>query len=295
MVAKGNELRRVGFARSLLIRSGIFHSQRDNTIAELRSKITLLESTLARHLKSKAKTQVVAGQDNRSLINPLNWTSSDGSSPPHPAAPGAATTGTSQLPVVHLSACDNPFLTSRMLKTPEVSLDPVPLATVAPSGQIVQEPCSKSPGSHRTPHTSGEQATAPRPQIVSTPETILSATEERVENRFTKLSRKCSDEIEDFDPIFSSPGTPLEVTRKTKPVTPPLEVENRPTKRLVCILLTGCHSFTGPSDHNLEDLYAKSTRGEAGRRSRTKGKLLMTRNAGHSMCNTVIIGRGSNS
>ncbi|CCM03174.1 uncharacterized protein FIBRA_05296 [Fibroporia radiculosa] len=72
LVAKGNELRR-----------------RDNIIKDLRSKVHLLESTLAKHLQSQAKTKSVtfvptttAALEQKSMIDPTTWKSSDASSSP---------------------------------------------------------------------------------------------------------------------------------------------------------------------------------------------------------------------
>ncbi|KAH9938195.1 uncharacterized protein B0H18DRAFT_1112374 [Fomitopsis serialis] len=66
LIAKGNDLRR-----------------RDNTIKELRAKVHLLESSVAKLLKAQAQAKMAPpATENRSMINPAAWTSSDPSSSP---------------------------------------------------------------------------------------------------------------------------------------------------------------------------------------------------------------------
>ena len=58
LITKGNELRRVRFFPTcdLLLYQMLY--QRDNTIKELRGKIHILETSLAKHLKAQAQAQV---------------------------------------------------------------------------------------------------------------------------------------------------------------------------------------------------------------------------------------------
>ncbi|TCD68195.1 hypothetical protein EIP91_011367 [Steccherinum ochraceum] len=65
LVTKGNELRR-----------------RDNTIAEMQSKLKMLEATIAKLTKTQSKVQTTSAADERSLLDITAWTASQrGSSP----------------------------------------------------------------------------------------------------------------------------------------------------------------------------------------------------------------------
>lgn len=59
--------------------------------------------------------------------------------------------------------------------------------------------------------------------------------------KFGNLARICSDEIEDFDPILSRPGTPPELGKRANPpnVQSPAAAESgkKPVKRMVCFSL----------------------------------------------------------
>ena len=58
LITKGNELRRVRFFPTCDLLSYQMLYQRDNTIKELRGKIHILETSLAKHLKAQAQAQV---------------------------------------------------------------------------------------------------------------------------------------------------------------------------------------------------------------------------------------------
>ncbi|CAL1700791.1 unnamed protein product [Somion occarium] len=205
LIAKGNELRR-----------------RDNTIAELRSRINLLEATLAKHLKSQAKAQVTTGGGNGSLIDPTSWTSSDRSSSPfvpanaaNEAEPQDGETNTSK-PASDSSR--RPILGNML---PPVLTTPLqasrPADVYRPSA--IQVPRTPAPVAIRKTPATNRSAHSPSKPI------------------FGRLARGCSDDIEEFEPELSplSPP-PVKLGKRSKPDAPstPANARSPPrqTKRL---------------------------------------------------------------
>ncbi|THH32922.1 hypothetical protein EUX98_g1277 [Antrodiella citrinella] len=194
LVTKGNDLRR-----------------RDNTILELRSKISILESTLSKHLKSQAKIQASSGVENRSLIDPATWASSDRSSPP--VGPPVLRVGP---PERRLS---NSYLA---VKTPAVPRRPQAPAIVIPSVQATPLPT-------RTPAIS-------RPPLAL--KSAMGPSNARDDNpvktnkpKFGKLARSSSDlsESEDSDPPGCKDRSPVKLgKRHDRPEAPFLDEEVPP-------------------------------------------------------------------
>ncbi|KAK7695898.1 hypothetical protein QCA50_000537 [Cerrena zonata] len=196
LIAKGNELRR-----------------RDNTVAELRARINLLEATLAKHLKSQAKLQGVPGIGNRSLIDPATWTSSsEHSSSPLVPPPGGGIQQSTIGDQLHKAAQQSRLTTPRIAaiqgnRTPAISRTPAPFRTPAPV-----------PVAPRTPAATSSSRPAEKP-------------------KFSRLARVCSDEIEDFEPpVTLSSSSPLKSGKRDKAERPPTPTEAespaRPAKRL---------------------------------------------------------------
>ncbi|EED84713.1 predicted protein [Postia placenta Mad-698-R] len=205
LIAKGNDLRR-----------------RDNTIKELRSKIQLLESTLAKHLRTQAKAKAAAAAvENRSMINPLAWKSSDLSSPP----------------AVPTEILDQDL--------PSTNVDPTVTAksTPAPSRQVGRvSPDTLAASIHVTalhearPTVMKHTITIPKTPAAVLPGSSHTPTGDRNKPAFSRLARDSSDEIVDFDDMSSSQQPLATTLGKRDKMSSPGEPENqsvpRPAKRV---------------------------------------------------------------
>ncbi|OBZ70439.1 hypothetical protein A0H81_09981 [Grifola frondosa] len=205
LVASRNELRR-----------------RDNTVKDLRSKVLLLESTLAKHLNSQAKSKPQIGGENRSMIDPTSWVvSSEKSSSPATQAPDR------DAPSVNVDST----VTAKQTPTPYRSARPVPVrqATVLPATPArVQKPVLTV----RLP-----------PSALKIPSTAIGGPENPIGDashkpNFSRLAATdCSDDIVDFeDDAARKVSPPVSLGKRDKMSSPPkaLEIPSapRPTKRL---------------------------------------------------------------
>ncbi|KAI0650768.1 hypothetical protein C8Q79DRAFT_945109 [Trametes meyenii] len=198
LVANRNELRR-----------------RDNTLKEMRAKIHLLESTLARHVvvpKSRPAPEAVGAH---SLIDPTAWMSSSGHSSSPTQAPdrdgqpnvdGAA-------PVKSTTAADHVQQISSSVHTSTINA-----ATMVREGEPQQ---NKAPAG-KTPPTTRIAIPGPTRRA-----------------NFSRLATDCSDEILDFDDGSATTRklSPLSsLGKRSKPNSPrqPVEgdVASKPLKRL---------------------------------------------------------------
>ncbi|KAI0081724.1 hypothetical protein K474DRAFT_1694784 [Panus rudis PR-1116 ss-1] len=221
LIQQGNELRR-----------------RDNTISELRSRLTFLESTLSKHLKTQVKQAAVV-TEKRSLIDPTAWGSSDRGSSPHIPLAEAHSSEPENLParasVAHQSPPNNEnYLASRIVPQ-ETDRPPVP------------------PFKTPTPKTSTTPAAA---------EQQMGKALASTKPKFGKLARKCSDDIEEFDDPDMSP-VGLGKRGQT-------EVSRAPnaTKRL----RTGTRNRPEGKEHEPQSLTSKASGQLAGTGAKTRGR-----------------------
>ncbi|KAM5540465.1 hypothetical protein V8D89_005923 [Ganoderma adspersum] len=198
LVANRNELRR-----------------RDNALKEMRSKVHLLETTLAKHLSEKAKPASEPAVDH-SMIDPTSWMSSGHSSSPlrAPDRDGQQPTNV-DIPVPVKSTAKLNDTERRTTALNDVS------AQVAPEGNLP----AKSPATKETRKTA-----AAAPVVGNLPN----------KPKFGRLATDCSDEILDFgDEIFAAqkPTSPSYLGKRKKSDSLPKPVEEpkvpRPYKRLV--------------------------------------------------------------
>ncbi|KAI0719599.1 hypothetical protein C8T65DRAFT_716396 [Cerioporus squamosus] len=194
LVANRNELRR-----------------RDNALKEMRSKVHLLESTLAKHLKAqKAKAAAVA-QENRSMIDPAAWMSQSGQSSSPVQAP------------------DRDGVTSTTNVDQVVPSKPTPVPNAAAPVAVSHDSLAQV--------TPAKQTHTPKalPQI-----SLAGVVQPSVKPSFRRLATDCSDEILDFDDDQNtvrklSPPSSLGKRSKPDTVSPrpvPEEGASKPYKRL---------------------------------------------------------------
>ncbi|RPD67209.1 hypothetical protein L227DRAFT_17539 [Lentinus tigrinus ALCF2SS1-6] len=163
LVANRNELRR-----------------RDNALKEMRSKVHLLESTLAKHLKAQKAKAASAAQDNRSMIDPAAWMSQSGQSSSPVQAPdrdGATSTNVDQA----------------------VSSKRVPAMSPAAPAALVHSPVAQVTLAKDVVNAGGQAAAKPK---------------------FSRLATDCSDEILDFDDdptVVRKPTPPSSLGKRNKP------------------------------------------------------------------------------
>ncbi|KZT74344.1 hypothetical protein DAEQUDRAFT_660525 [Daedalea quercina L-15889] len=212
LITKGNDLRR-----------------RDNTIKELRAKMHVLESTLAKHLKAQAQTQAKMpppAAENRSMINPAAWTSSDPSSSPPASGPQAPDRDMPSTNVDNTATAKStpvpsslPGRTIPIMPTALVQVTPVQGEIIGEQGKAMQTGL-KTPSAYRPP--APELAAGPSGNQVA----------------FSTLAMDSSDEIAEFD-------VPLATVLRKRDVieSPPRAADNvaaskPPLKRLVCFYLS---------------------------------------------------------
>ncbi|PIL37108.1 hypothetical protein GSI_00800 [Ganoderma sinense ZZ0214-1] len=196
LVANRNELRR-----------------RDNVLKEMRSKVHLLETTLAKHLSEKAKPAPEPAADH-SMIDPASWMSSGQSSSPlqAPDRDGQQRTNV-----------DIPIPVRSTPKSNQGERHATPsndaFALVAPARDLVGE----SPSAKETRKTSAVPSVA-----------------RQNKPRFGRLATDCSDEILGFDDEISTvqkATPPSFLSKRKKSDSPPKPVGEpmapRPYKRLV--------------------------------------------------------------
>ncbi|TFK91494.1 hypothetical protein K466DRAFT_643900 [Polyporus arcularius HHB13444] len=198
LVANRNELRR-----------------RDNALKEMRSKVHLLESTLAKHLKAqKAKAASVA-QENRSMIDPAAWMSQSGQSSSPVQAPDRD--GETSTTNVDQTVSSKPVPPPKAAATPvRASHDSLAQVTVTPAKQ------THTP---KVPPQRGLTGAVAQPSG---------------KPNFSRLATDCSDEILDFDDdhnVVSKPSPPSSLGKRNKPDTvspmpPPDQGAPKPYKRL---------------------------------------------------------------
>ncbi|PCH41085.1 hypothetical protein WOLCODRAFT_70599, partial [Wolfiporia cocos MD-104 SS10] len=207
LIAKGNELRR-----------------RDNVVKELRAKIHLLEATLSKHLQSQVvpASANTAMAENKSMINPASWMSSDMSS--SPAAPGSQAPdrdapSTNEDNTVTAKPTPAPSRPAGRLK-PTL---PVALAQATPEQEIsTAVPNAATPSVPKTP----SNPVLPEPMRGTA----------RAKPVFGRLARDSSDEILDFDdmPISRLPLATI-LGKRDKMSSPLTNAERmnapRPAKR----------------------------------------------------------------
>ncbi|KAI0940017.1 hypothetical protein AcV5_001238 [Taiwanofungus camphoratus] len=233
LVAKGNELRR-----------------RDNTIKDLRSKIHLLESTLAKHLHSQAKAKNPAGAENRSMINPASWVSSDlSSSPPAsgPQAPDRDAPSTNVDPVVSAKPTPTPFRPAHSMAPPALLR-----TTQTIIAKLTPAAAPKTPSAAPALLSTVPQSAGPNKPI------------------FSRLARNSSDEIVDFEENTSQQlNETVTLGKRDKTSSPLKSPENqsarRPSKRLV-----GC-SCRSLAELNSTEGNAESSNAQA-KRAADRGK-----------------------
>ncbi|KZT12495.1 uncharacterized protein LAESUDRAFT_808096 [Laetiporus sulphureus 93-53] len=202
LVAKGNELRR-----------------RDNVIKELRSKIHLLETTLAKHLQTQVRImftkwdftndskqakpkQAVPAVENKSMINPASWMSSDRSSSPPASAHQAPDSDPPSM------IADTAVVTASV--QPISAPHPDTLSTVQTSNASAPLRVNSMQSASVTPKQGSNSAmmTPPRPFNAA----ISGMTQQApVKSVFGRLARDSSDEILDFEDARKS-SIPLATT-----------------------------------------------------------------------------------
>ncbi|KAI9063290.1 hypothetical protein FKP32DRAFT_744668 [Trametes sanguinea] len=199
LVANRNELRR-----------------RDNIMKEMRAKVHLLESTLAKQLNAPKIKPVPPVVGNPSLIDPSAWMSSGQSSSPVRPLDG------DEQPSVDVTAQEPSVGTATVNKAD---------AGTTSTGQINV--------SHGTPTGyPGRVPKAPSHDSKANPTTGKRASPHPAKPKFSRLATDCSDEMLDFDdePAApkSSPHTSL--GKRSKPISPPIQAEtqvvSRPLKRV---------------------------------------------------------------
>ncbi|KAH9951625.1 hypothetical protein B0H21DRAFT_684427 [Amylocystis lapponica] len=195
LVAKGNELRR-----------------RDNTIKELRSKVHLLESTLAKHLQAQAKSKTPMGIENQSMIDPASWMSTDRSSSPVISGP-------------HAPDRDAPA---------SILLAPMPL------NQVTLASTARTSVASRVPLASLAVPKTPPPVPMTAGPDPVPATSKPM---FSRLATDASDDIIDFEDESAIRGLSpaMLLGKRDKMGSPPAAATpstSRPSKRLVCLVLT---------------------------------------------------------
>ncbi|KAI0327140.1 hypothetical protein GY45DRAFT_1355911 [Cubamyces sp. BRFM 1775] len=191
LVANRNELRR-----------------RDNTIKELRAKVHLLESTLARHLNAPKIKTVPPSVGVHSMIDPTAWMSSGQSSSPTQAP------DRDDNPGVDVAAPVNPAPIPVDVERAEFSGRK---ASVQGASKMTTPYVAKLP-SQRTPLVDVTVApNQPKPN-------------------FSRIATDCSDEILDFDDEPGESGPASALGKRTKPSPPPRQVDDttpaNPLKRL---------------------------------------------------------------
>lgn len=200
---------------------------------ELRSKVNVLESTLSKHLKSQAKIQTSSGFENRSLIDPATWASSDRSSPP---------AGPPILRPVHPER--KPSNSNLATKTPAVPRRPqVPVAptVLVPSDQATPL-LARTPAPKRLPLA----LKAPRPPNARADDGFNAS-----KPKFGKLARSSSElsQIQDFDPPACNDKSPVNLGKRNERPEPFEENAPKPVKRRY-----GTRSRTGTKQSQLEEM-----------------------------------------
>ncbi|KAI0723262.1 hypothetical protein C8Q76DRAFT_646575 [Earliella scabrosa] len=206
LVANRNELRR---------------ASRDNALKEMRSKVHLLESTLAKHLNAQKVKPVYATVDNQSMIDPAAWMSQSGQSSSPVQAPDRDGTASTN---VDITVSARPTPAPNRVHLPP-STTHVVTAQVTPARHAVARLLHKTPP-------------------------VGSANKQPVKPNFSRLATDCSDEILDFEDDEnggrkSSPTSSL--GKRTKPASPPVDQgAPKPFKRLAselkCLVFTTPHS-----------------------------------------------------
>ncbi|RDX55571.1 hypothetical protein OH76DRAFT_1452530 [Lentinus brumalis] len=188
LVANRNELRR-----------------RDNALKEMRSKVHLLESTLAKHLKAQ----------NRSMIDPAAWMSQSGQSSSPVQAPDRD--GETSTTNVDQTVSSKPVPPPKAAATPvRASHDSLAQVTIPPAKQM------------HTPKVPPQRGLAG------------AVSQSSAKPNFSRLATDCSDEILDFDDdhnVVSKPSPPSSLGKRNKPDTvspmaPPDQGAPKPYKRL---------------------------------------------------------------
>jgi len=230
-----------------------------------------LESTLAKHLKLQAKIQAGGGGENRSLIDPANWTSSDrGSSPTTLAAEtNKILNGAYQAPVDDDDDASAKVLSRQPVVTfANVSGRPTPpRRDVEASATVPKTPASMNrtsahrapPSAHRTPAVVHRT-----PAVAHRTPGIMKQTNNKT--KFGKLARIASSDIEEFDEDAvkvilgkRSPDAPAE----------PASVQPSPPQRPVKRLRTSTRATRSESKQS-EGPSTKNPDGAAKTRSRRK-------------------------
>ncbi|OJT04146.1 hypothetical protein TRAPUB_5191 [Trametes pubescens] len=190
LVANRNELRR-----------------RDNALKEMRAKVHLLESTLAKHLTAPKPKLAPPTVIDHSMIDPTAWMSSGQSSSP-----------------VHAPDRDG-----------QLDVDIVVPAKAAPvASRVVQTPPAQTDSA--PPHSLNRVQTLKAPAR-KTPPTAVTTTYAK-KGGFSRLATDCSDEILDFDDDgVRKPSPTSSLGKRSKPGTPPQQPDAqtipKPLKRLV--------------------------------------------------------------
>ncbi|KAI0796712.1 hypothetical protein C8Q75DRAFT_862536 [Abortiporus biennis] len=217
LVAKGNELRR-----------------RDNTIIELRSRINLLESSLSKHLKTQAQAKAQA--DNRSLIDPATWASSERSSSPSVRLNARNKGKEIRLEVPEHDQDQEHLLDGLSGSTfrPNIGQHLLPNETrTTPIGTSkLVPPKTPAPGSN----LKGPLCLPPKTTTAARP-------------TFASLARGCSDDIEDFEGNVSNQVTPVQATKRNRPLEAPVTPAPKTVKRL----RTGTRNRPDPKNDGAED------------------------------------------
>ncbi|KAI0638145.1 hypothetical protein C8Q77DRAFT_1048544 [Trametes polyzona] len=187
--------------------------RRDNTLKEMRAKVHLLESTLARHLNGSKPKPAPPAVDGRSMIDPTAWMSSgQSSSPPH--APDRD--GQTDVDVV-------------------VSVKTTPAHSRIRDGNV-SVPVQSNVGQPVFVPDRVQASKAPAEKPVPSP--AMDVPPPIKKPNFSRLATDCSDEILDFDdepgPQKSSPSSTL--GKRSKPGSSPDHREQqaggKPTKRV---------------------------------------------------------------
>ncbi|KAI0353620.1 hypothetical protein OH77DRAFT_1438040 [Trametes cingulata] len=194
LVANRNELRR-----------------RDNALKEMRAKVHLLESTVAKHINApKTKPAVTPTVGAHSMIDPTAWMSSGQSSSP-------------------VQAPD---------RDGQTDVD-VTVVGKASTGQHANHPAPPS-SQHTIMQAQAPRAEVPQssktPALKATPLAETTALDRTQKPRFSRLATDCSDEILDFDDAAPRKSSPLSALgKRDKPSSPPKnddsQVASRPSKR----------------------------------------------------------------
>ncbi|KAI0091997.1 hypothetical protein BDY19DRAFT_573185 [Irpex rosettiformis] len=202
LVTKGNELRR-----------------RDNANKELQSRIKLLETTLAKHLKSQSKATIQMSNEKASLIDPAAWvpSSEKSTSPTQP-------TGEDDRPSVNVDNTITAKSTPAPIRTgarAPLATVPVPVLNALARSSPVIRPQTVAPTARSTPlqakKTSATVQFAPEnmkssPLVYPSPKIsapgrlktykTLKQVAQSSKGGFRRLGTDHSDDIQDFDDLI---------------------------------------------------------------------------------------------